>query len=198
MAARTRYHHGDLRAALVAAGLEILEAEGVAALTLRGVAARAGVSHAAPAHHFPTLKALLTALATVAFERFDAAMREARAAAPADPASQVTAAGEGYLRFATANPGLFRLMFSADRLDWTDPDLKQAARPSRDQLSAVSAPAAERAGLADPADKLRVEHLVWAAAHGQAHLALEGKIGADARPLDIGRILIEGLGNQAP
>ena len=193
MAGRVRYHHGDLRKALVDAGLEILEAEGVGQLTLRGVAARAGVSHAAPAHHFPTLRSLLTALAAVAFERFDRAMAEARAGAPPDPASQVTAASAGYLRFALGNPGLFRLMFSADRIDWSDPALCRAAEASRAQLSAVAAPICEHAGLADPEARLDVERLVWAAAHGQAHLAIEGKLGPIPDSLPIGAVLLDGV-----
>lgn len=189
MAERGRYHHGDLRKALIEAGLDVIEREGPGALSFRGVAARAGVSHAAPAHHFPSLKAFETALATVAFRRFDAAMAEARAAAPVDAASQLRAAGAGYQRFATGNPGLFRLMFSADRLDWTDPELGAAAGASREQLTAIAAPAADALGLDAPEERLRLEHLVWATAHGFAHLTIDGKLGADAEPPDLARLI---------
>ena len=67
---RGNYHHGNLREALVAAALDLLESEGLEALSLRKVAAQVGVSHAAPGHHFPTLRDLLTSLASVGFVRF--------------------------------------------------------------------------------------------------------------------------------
>lgn len=176
MADRDRYHHGDLRRALVEAGLAILEEEGIAALTLRRVAARAGVSHAAPAHHFPTLKDLVTALATVAFERFGAAMAEGRRAAGPDPASDLRGALEGYVAFAHANPGLFRLMFAAERLNRADPALCTAASASRAQLTEICAPFVERKGLTAP-DRMVFERAVWSIAHGYAHLAVEGQFG---------------------
>ena len=84
--------------ALLAAALDLLEEDGLDKLSLRRVAARVGVSHAAPAHHFPTMRSLQTALATIGFVRFDAAMREARDAASPDPMAQLRAAERGYLR----------------------------------------------------------------------------------------------------
>lgn len=182
MADKPNYHHGDLRNALLAAALDMLETEGLETLSLRRVAARVGVSHAAPAHHFPTLRALLTALATIGFERFDTAMRAARDAAAHDPASQLRAAGQGYLAFAEANPALFRLMFTTTRIDWSDPGLIAAGDASYAQLAEVCAPAAERLGIGDPDGRAALERLVWSAAHGRAHLAIDGKIppGAEA------------------
>lgn len=180
MAGRKAYHHGDLRRALVEAGLAILEEEGVGALTLRGVAARAGVSHAAPAHHFPMLRDLLTALAAIAFQRFHAAIdRELQAAGPL-PEDKVRAACTGYLAFARAETGLFRLMFSAERLNWEDPDLGAAARAARTQLADFCRPLADALALPDAAARVDLERFVWAIAHGYAHLAVEGKLGPDA------------------
>ena len=118
MTDRSRYHHGDLRNALLTAAIAILEEQGLDALSLRAVAARAGVSHGAPAHHFPTLKALLTAVATASFVRFEKTMLEERVKAAADPRSQLAAAGDGYVRFARDCPQQFRLMFSPSRLEW--------------------------------------------------------------------------------
>jgi AcrR family transcriptional regulator len=187
---RARYHHGDLKNALLDASLEILERDGLGALTLRGVAARAGVSHAAPSHYFPTLTALMTALATIGFHRFDAAMREARTSAGPDPSSQLDAAGEGYFAFATSQPGLFRLMFTGDRLDWTDPDLQTASAPGRTQLTEIVAPAADALGITDPAERLRLEHLVWSTAHGYAHLAIEGELGPIKAAPKIGGLVL--------
>ena len=94
-----RYHHGDLRNALVQAALSMLEKDGLDRLTLRGVAAAVGVSHAAPGHHFGTLTGLRTALAAIGYARFGASMRAERAAAPDDPAAQMRAARRGVNAF---------------------------------------------------------------------------------------------------
>lgn len=189
MARKTSYHHGNLRAALLAAALAILEREGLAGLTLRKVAAKARVSHAAPAHHFPTIKALETALATIAFERFRDAMASARAASPTDPAAQIRAAGDGYLAFARTNPALFRLMFVESRLDWSDAPLKEAATASFQQLVEITAPFADQLGLTDADDRAELQRLVWANAHGFAHLYIDGKMPADAKAPDLARFL---------
>lgn len=187
MARKTSYHHGNLRAALLAAALEILEREGLAGLTLRKVAAKARVSHAAPAHHFPTMKALETALAAIAFERFRDSMAAARAAAADAPADQIRAAGDGYLAFARANPALFRLMFVENQLDWSDAALKDAATGSFQQLVEITTPFADQLGLKDEADRAELQRLVWANAHGFAHLYIDGKMPADAKAPDIAR-----------
>lgn len=177
MSGRERYHHGDLRNALLHAAVDLLEAEGLDGLSLRSVAARAGVSHAGPAHHFPNMKSLLTAVAKVAFDRFGATMREHRDQAGKDPRSQLAAAGDAYVCFACACPQQFRLMFSASRLDWTDEPLQAAARAARAQLSDVCGPVAEMRGETSPEARMALERLVWATVHGHAHLLLAGQLG---------------------
>jgi len=167
------YHHGSLREALIAAALEILEEEGLEGLTLRGVAARAKVSHAAPAHHFPTLKALRTELGRVAFERFGRAMADARASAPDDPEAQLRAAGEGYLGFARANPDLFKLMFSDALLDCDEPGYDTAAQSAFAQLIEISTPAIRALGCTSAAEQTEIIKMVWSVAHGYAHLVIE-------------------------
>src|SRR4051794_796732 len=104
------YHHGDLRKALLIAAEADLAEKGLEGFTLRGCARRAGVSHAAPAHHFKDTGALLTALAADGYERFTAAMQK-RQAAETTARARLIGAGLGYLDFALANPALFRLMF---------------------------------------------------------------------------------------
>ena len=190
MARKASYHHGNLRAALLAAALGILEADGLQALTLRKVAAKARVSHAAPAHHFPNLKALLTALAIIAFQRFADAMATARKGVKKDPASQIRAAADGYLAFARANPALFRLMFQEGQLDWSNAELKQAAAASFQHLVEITAPLAEQLGLKTQAERQELEKLVWSSAHGFAHLYTDGKMQHDATPPDIARFLL--------
>jgi AcrR family transcriptional regulator len=106
------YHHGDLRDALVRAARTILEHEGLAALSLRGVARAAGVSPAAPYHHFPDKQALRDAVAEQGFEALTLAMTT-RMGNKKDPQARLEASGVGYVTFAVENPALFALMFGA-------------------------------------------------------------------------------------
>lgn len=198
---RKPYHHGDLRNALVEAGLEILDSEGISAVTLRAIAARAGVSHAAPAHHFGNLKGLMTVLAAIAFDRLYHSIQDAMDAAPEDTLEQMRAAGRGYVGFAQRNPGLFRLMFTSSLLDHTDTDMKQAARKAFDQLLRIAAPAAELRGGKGDEDVQAVAMHIWCTVHGFAHLLLEDQIDAppgggspaDRLP-DIAGLLLGGTG----
>jgi AcrR family transcriptional regulator len=180
MTKKPAYHHGDLRNALIASALDILEQGGIGSLTLRGVAARAGVSHAAPAHHFRSIKSLVTTLCTIGFLRFHETIAHECAAAPADAPSQLRAANWGYLAFATGQPELFRLMFSTPASDWTDADLYAASMRARRQLAGICGPAADALGLTAPAERERLERFVWSCAHGHAHLLIEGRLSAQS------------------
>lgn len=180
------YHHGDLRAALLVAGEAELAERGVEGFSLRGAAARAGVSHAAPAHHFGDVDGLLTALAAEGYARFAAAMRARQAALAADGQGEknreeghtrgpVDGAGLGYLDFARAHPALFRLMFSSRRPDFADAGLHAAAEDAFGILAqAVGAargadPWTDATGPADVA-------AAWALAHGLADLLLSDRL----------------------
>lgn len=176
MAREKSYHHGDLRQALIETGLDMLEEHGLEGLTLRKLAARVGVSHAAPEHHFPTLRHLLTAFATEGFRLFAASMRSAMAQAPDDPAEQLRAAARGYLAFATTRPHLFRLMFNSNRLDWEDPALGPPANAAHAVLEEISLPVAQRLNRDTPEGRAAVEQLVWSQIHGHAHLMIDGKL----------------------
>lgn len=160
------YHHGDLRAALLAAGEAELTERGVEGFSLRSVAKRAGVSHAAPAHHFGDVRGLLTALAAEGFRRFQAAM-DAQEATTTDPRERAVRAGLGYLDFALARPALFRLIFSSARTDFTDPDLVSAGDTAYRHL----------VGLIDDlgGDRSDVAAL-WAMSHGIADLSVGGRL----------------------
>lgn len=106
------YHHGDLRNALRQSAREILEGEGLAALSLRAVARRVGVSHAAPYRHFPNHEALLADLAVEGFSELREAIAGA-AAAPGGQADKIAEIGAAYMRFAVRRPALARLMFGS-------------------------------------------------------------------------------------
>jgi AcrR family transcriptional regulator len=162
------YHHGDLRAALLAAAEDELAERGMEAFSLRSVAKRAGVSHAAPAHHFGDAQGLLTALAAEGFRQFLAAQAARETLADPDPASQLVAAGMGYIDFARTRPTLFRLLWQSKRPDFDNPDLKQAAVAAFDHLVTQVASAGGRT-TAD-------EAAVWAIAHGLADLLASGRL----------------------
>lgn len=168
---RGRYHHGDLRAALLAAAEAELAERGVEKFSLRGVAKRAGVSHAAPAHHFGDANGLLTALAAEGFRRFVGVQRARQRRAAPDGADQLIAAGLGYIDFATTSPALFRLMFSSDRPQHGDPELALAAGAAFQQL--VDDVARARGVGAPP--MLDVMS-TWAIAHGLADLLNAGRM----------------------
>jgi AcrR family transcriptional regulator len=176
MARQKNYHHGDLRQALLEAGLAMLEEVGLEGISLRKIAARVGVSHAAPEHHFPTLKHLLNAMAGEGFRLFESAMRREMAASEPSPAPQMRAAFTGYLAFATTHPHLFRLMFNANLLDWSDPALAQAGAPGLAVLGEISRPVAIRLGLDTELGRASVEQLVWSQVHGHAHLVIDNKL----------------------
>ncbi|HHZ10277.1 MAG TPA: TetR/AcrR family transcriptional regulator [Rhizobiales bacterium] len=172
---RTTYHHGDLRRALlVAAEAELIE-RGIEGFTLRGVARRAGVSHAAPAHHFKDTAAMLTALAATAAQRLKAAMSRRREAAPDDPRSRFVASGTGYIDFALENPALFTLLFGSGRPDSDDPDLVRHAGAAFADLVEAIAAISGKDPLADAEGRLDVA-AAWSLVHGAASLLVAGRM----------------------
>lgn len=118
----TRYHHGNLRQALLAAARRLLEAEGHSNLSLRKCADVVGVSATAPQNHFPNKAALLTALAAEGYAELESNMRKGIDDA-ANPDARRNAALLGYVAFAQDHPALYELMFARDRVSSTDPEL---------------------------------------------------------------------------
>lgn len=169
------YHHGDLRAALLRAAEAILDRDGPNALTLRAAAREAGVTHAAPAHHFGDLTGLLTALATEGFVRFRAHMLAE--AAGTEPTARLAALGRGYVEFARASPGLFLLMFRSERLDWSCEALTSAGDAAFGLLLDADADGVARAA---PPDRGRLGAAMarWSLVHGLATLLLDGRLAA--------------------
>lgn len=166
--AQKPYHHGDLRRVLLAAAEAELAERGVEGFSLRQVARRAGVSHAAPAHHFGDARGVLTALAAEGYRQLLAAQALREGAAAPDPASQLVAAGLGYVDFAMQRPALFRLIWGSLRPDFDDPDLGQAARAAYQHLVDQVAAAGGRS-VAD-------ESAAWAITHGLADLLSAGRM----------------------
>ncbi|HWV96593.1 MAG TPA: TetR/AcrR family transcriptional regulator [Xanthobacteraceae bacterium] len=175
--AASSYHHGDLHDALLKAAEAILEREGLPGLTLRAVAREAGVSHAAPAHHFRDLTGLVSELAAIGYRRFGAAMNAA--AAPGRSRAEVgLARAHAYLDFARAHPAMYQLMFRAERLDMSNPVLHEAANASFAGLvQAVGEGRGETIAnatltLEQAADAARA----WSLMHGFSTLLLDGRL----------------------
>lgn len=158
------YHHGDLRRAVLTAALDVIATEGPAALSLRDLARRAGVSHAAPAHHFKDRTGLLTAVATEGYTLF----ADALAAAP-----DLRERGVAYVRFAATHPAHFQVMFQPELYRTDAPELLAAKDRATAEL---------RAGITDlPAtghgeDPRLAGVAAWSLAHGFATLLLSGNL----------------------
>lgn len=137
------YHHGDLPNVLRAAGCELLAERGVAGFSLREVARRAGVSHAAPAHHFGDTRGLLTSIAVEAFRHLTDNL-VAAAESTDDPRVRLARTGRAYVELGQAHPGHCAVMFRADLVDADDPDYRGWSGRSYGVLEEVLAELAER------------------------------------------------------
>jgi len=163
------YHHGDLRRALIDAARRLLESEGPSALSLRAVAREAGVSPAAPYHHFKDKGELLDAVASEGWTILDVAIREAKASAPSIHAA-MTEIGVAYVCFATNNPALYRVMYDTARDKEALPEKMQNGEDSayckvRDTLIEAGA---------DPKAEVDIELATvaaWCSAHGLAEMS---------------------------
>jgi AcrR family transcriptional regulator len=166
-AEKTTYHHGDLRAALARAAMQLLEESGETALSLRAVARRVGVSPAAPYRHYADREALVSAVAAVGYRELAERLAEAHPS-PSTP-EQLASVAIAYVQFALDRPALFRIMFTepCDR----DNDERVAATVSLYVRGIVqrSFPDADAEPLATA---------IWALVHGLAFLHLDGKLDA--------------------
>lgn len=174
---RGSYHHGDLRRALIDGTVELIRSGGSTSFTLREVARRAGVSHAAPYRHFKDRRALLAAVAAEWFVELGDALRTAGAAHADDPRARLREQGVTYVQFAVSDPPRFRLMFGPelgeDREVW--PDLDAAARASfATLLEAVAA--CQQAELIPGKDPVESASACWALVHGLAALVVDGQL----------------------
>lgn len=186
----TAYHHGDLQSALLEAGLAVLERDGLDALSLRAVARTAGVSHAAPYHHYADKTALLAAIAA---HGFDLLHEEIAARGTGTPADRLQTAAVTYVGFAVENPELFRLMFSgAVSPHEAHAELRAAASRAYGHITASLSD--ETAAVA-----------VWSLVHGLAMLLLDAQIGgavpsrsaAEKRAREVTQVFWEGLRKHA-
>lgn len=177
------YHHGDLRRALLDCVLSMVAERGDAGeVTLREVARRAGVSHAAPYRHFDDKTALLAALASEGFVKLSSAMREARRGV-ADDQERFLRTGLAYLQFALEHRGYIAVMHGPDVAKARTPDLQSAANDTFQVLKELAADA----GVANAARARQLGAVIWSFVYGLATLAsdrqIPASVGASARGL---------------
>jgi AcrR family transcriptional regulator len=198
---RATYRHGDLRQALLVAGIDMARAGGPNAVVLREATRRAGVAPNAAYRHFRDRAALLGAVCDAAQAALAAAIEAEQAALPPTDDPRVTArarfraVGSGYLRFARAEPGLFRTAF------WVPDNLEERNSPTRTgpsgrtpfQLLTAALDELTEAGVLPAGRRPGAEFLAWSAVHGLATLLIDGPLRAiDDRPAaEIGRRLVE-------
>jgi AcrR family transcriptional regulator len=188
------YHHGHLRRALLDAALQILTEEGVAGLSLRAVARRAGVSEAAPYHHFASKAALVEALVIETLQQLAKVLHEAYQATRGTPLDRLIATGVAYVQFAAANTQRFAILYR--------PELRamSPARPTADgsaqspidqagmaayQVLIDSIVECQQAGMVLPGDPLPLALTAWATVHGLAELLIDGVVASDILAQDI-------------
>ncbi len=165
------YHHGDLRRALIEAAREIVVRDGVQSLSLRAVAREAGVSPAAPYHHFKDKQELMLAVGRLGFEDLGFAMKAAVDKAGSDPGARLTEIGVAYVLYARSNPAIYRLMYDCSR------DLE--ALPHQEHEKEMDGYELVRqcmidVGRAAAGDEIGIELATiaaWCAAHGVAEMA---------------------------
>ena len=162
------YHHGDLRRALLATAVEMIAEAGPAALSLRALARRTGVSHAAPAHHFGDKAGLLTVVAAEGYRLLAAVLRDAY-----ERTGSFLEVGVAYVRFALAHRPYFEVMFRPELYHADDPALVAARRASGELLYGPVRDLSDRDPDFDP---LRAGVAAWSLVHGLATLYLDGAL----------------------
>src|ERR1700676_2431539 len=171
------YHHGALHDALLEAAERVLERDGLSGLTLRAVAREAGVSHAAPTHHFGDLTGLVSELAAIGFRQFNTAMAAAGAAGTSQM-EKALARAKAYVAYAQAHPGMYGVMFRTERLDMSRPSLHEAAGASFAGLAGTVG-ASRHEEIHQEAlslDQAAAIARAWSLVHGFTMLLLDGRL----------------------
>lgn len=187
---RERYHHGNLKEALLDAAEALIAERGPAGINLSEMARRAGVTPAAIYRHYADLQSLIGAVARRGFEEFAARLRGAMAAG-ADGASSLRAMGRAYLAFARERPGAYAAMFSST-VAYSDPELEAAGHKAFEALLSGVAGVFSASGLdRDHAFQLALK--IWSLSHGVATLTQSGRLSA-ATGADPMELLADGVG----
>jgi AcrR family transcriptional regulator len=173
---KKNYHHGDLKNTLVAAAITILAKDGVAGLTLRKVARKAGVSHAAPYAHFSDKQALIAAISTEGFKRLYDSMDSVISSYPNDPLKQLTGGAWAYIQFGVSDPDHFKVTFSGVLEREKDyPAFVEISQKTFARVVSVVKDC-QLAGVLGQDSPEVVAVTLWGQLHGLVSLFIEGQI----------------------
>ena len=170
------YHHGDLRNALIQAGLELLAEGGARELDLRKVTRRAGVSHAAPYRHFADKQALIAAINEEGFHMLAERIRSTLNEVSDEPSEQLLGVALAYVRFAKENPWLMREMFSGITIERETFESLQTASKSVYRLYAEVIRSGQERGKIVDGDPTALAGVLWSVLHGLAMLIIENQM----------------------
>jgi AcrR family transcriptional regulator len=170
------YHHGDLRNALIQAGLELLAEGGAQELDLRKVARRAGVSHAAPYRHFADKQALIAAINEEGFHMLAERIRSTLNEVSDEPSEQLLGVALAYVRFAKENPWLMREMFSGITIERETFESLHTASKSVYRLHAEVIRSGQERGKIVDGDPTALAGVLWSVLHGLAMLIIENQM----------------------
>jgi len=175
---RDNYHHGDLKNALIQAGIEILAEEGVGGLTLRKAARRAGVSHAAPYAHFADKQTLIAAIASDGHHKIYARIEQVLAAHPDDPLRQLLGAVWAYVQFGLETPAHYKITFSgAIQDEHGHPEFVEISQRNTQVLKGI-VERCRAAGILDAGamDAELQAYTLWGLIHGMVSLWIQGQL----------------------
>jgi AcrR family transcriptional regulator len=199
MSNRKTYHHGDLCKALIEGAIELISEADLSSLSLREVARRVGVSHAAPYRHFQDKEALLAAVAEEGFIKLTQAMKQAGDRAISDPLKRLEAIGVAYVKFAIAHPTHYRVMFGRQKREQDRyPSLNKAGKEAFAVL-VEAIEAGQKTGKLSSEDSVQLAWAAWSSVHGLAMLIMDGLLpNSDTENMDslinfVTRKLVEGL-----
>jgi AcrR family transcriptional regulator len=173
------YHHGSLHEALLVAAEAVLRRDGISGLAIRSIAREAGVSHAAPKHHFGDLSGLLSELAAVGFQRLREMMISTMKDAP-DVRARRNALGHAYLHFAHKNAAMYGLMFRNEIINMEHPALKEAAASAMGVMVPVIGGETDALKQSRrPLSRVNAMRVTaaWALVHGLATLLIDQRLG---------------------
>jgi AcrR family transcriptional regulator len=181
---RSSYHHGHLKEALLDAAEELLLEQGVQGVTLRACARRAGVSHAAPKHHFADVAELISEVAARSFDRLTDALKAAREQGGEDPTERSVTVARTYVNFARTYPDHFRLMFRWDAMSADNETLRVAASHTFAEMTSSVTVQRGETEVTPETLLTRIRDrglqndvlLAWSQIHGYAQLLLEGQL----------------------
>jgi AcrR family transcriptional regulator len=190
------YHHGDLKNALVKAGAGVLAKEGLGGFSLRKVARKAGVSHAAPYAHFTDRQSLIAAISTDGFNRLYQALDQAIQLNDGDPLRQLSAGARAYVEFALGDPERYKITFSGVlEKEKNHPEFVEASQRAFSRVVSLVQDC-QAAGILRPGTPDLLAVTLWSQLHGLVSLLLEGQIShtvLDRHSVD--DMLVYALGN---